>query len=172
MQDGTRGVELWNSVKAAGINYGIRAGAPNDKERIESGLVSYGADGRLQTNPCNPFEIFLGKLVNFDKIDDFVGRTALLKIKAEGPKRRRVGYVIFYDLMPSSQHSLDVLNANGEVAGILSEWIYSDRFASNIGVGMIATDIKESAGALTITLDGQPRNVEIKELPFFRFVRN
>ncbi|MDG2404188.1 MAG: glycine cleavage system protein T, partial [Paracoccaceae bacterium] len=166
LQNGTRGSELWNIVKVAGRKYGIRAGAPNDKERIESGLVSYGADGRLQTNPCNPFEISLGKLVNFDKEDDFVGRAALLKIKAEGPKRRRVGYVISYASMPSSQHSLNVLNANGDVVGILSEWIYSDRFASNLGVGMIANDIKDNAEDLIIIWDGRPLGVEIKELPF------
>merc|ERR1711966_647336 len=103
-------------------------GAPNDKERIESGLVSYGADGRLQTNPCNPFEISLGKLVNFDKEGDFVGKAALLKIQAEGPKRKRVGYVISNASIPASQHSIDVLNTNGEVVGVLSEWLYSDRF--------------------------------------------
>ena len=168
LQDGKRGIELWNIVKAAGMSYGIRAGAPNDKERIESGLVSYGADGRLQTNPCNPFEISLGKFVNFNKEDDFVGRAALLKIKAEGPKRRRVGYVISCDAIPASQHSLDVVNSKGEVVGILSEWIYSERFGSNVGVGMIINEIIDISENLNITWEGQPYRVKIKELPFIK----
>lgn len=166
LQDGARGVELWNIVKEAGAGYGIRAGAPNDKERIESGLVSYGADGRLQTNPCNPFEISLGKLVEFDKGGDFVGRSALLKIQAEGPKRRRVGYVISDPSIPASQHSVDVLDATGEAVGVLSEWIYSERVGSTIGVGMISTEIKDNAEDLSFIWDGKPQAVQIKDLPF------
>ena len=166
LQDGTRGVELWNLVKAAGAAYDICPGAPNDLERIESGLISYGADGRLQTNPCNPFEISLGKLVNFDKADDFVGKAALLKIKTEGAKRRRVGFVIAGAPMLTCEHSLDVKTKNGQIAGILSEFVYSQRFASNIGVGMIEMDVESDAQDLMIQFDGEGRQINIKPLPF------
>ena len=131
-------------------------------------MVSYGADGRLQANPCNPFEISLGKLVNFNKEDDFVGRAALLKIKAEGPKRRRVGYVISCDAIPAAQHSLDVVNSKGEVVGILSEWIYSERFGSNVGVGMIINETIDISENRNITWEGQPYRVKIKDLPFIK----
>lgn len=166
LQDGSRGVELWNIVKAAGAAYGIRPGAPNDIERLESGLVSYGADGRLQTNPCNPFEISLGKLVDFDKSDDFVGRKALLKIKKEGVKRRRVGYVISGAPIQACQHSLEVRDALGQIVGILSDFVYSPRFSRNIGVGMIAAEVADDASDLVILLDGAPRQITIKEQPF------
>lgn len=166
LQDGTRGTELWNTVKAAGVAYAIRPGAPNDLERIESGLVSYGADGRLQTNPCNPFEISLGKLVDFDKADDFVGKAALLKIKAEGVKRERVGYVITGAPILKCEHSLKVQTTMGQTVGILSEIVYSDRFSNNIGVGMISTNAVGEAQDLVIKFDGETRRVEVRVLPF------
>jgi glycine cleavage system aminomethyltransferase T len=166
LQDGTRGVELWNLVKAAGAAYDIRPGAPNDLERIESGLISYGADGRLQTNPSNPFELSIGNLVDFDKANDFVGKAALLKIKAEGAKRRRVGYVIAGAPMLSCEHSLDVKTTNGQIVGILSEFVYSKRFAKNIGVGMIAMDVESDTQDLMVQLDGKNRGINIKTLPF------
>lgn len=166
LQDGYHGTELWSIVKAAGAVYDIRPGAPNDLERIESGLVSYGADGRLQTNPCNPFEISLGKLVDFDKVGDFVGKAALLKIKADGVKRERVGYIISGAPILKCEHSLQVQTAEGRTVGILSEFIYSDRFSSNIGVGMISTDVKGSTQYLMIMLDGESRQIEIRALPF------
>jgi len=166
LQDGTRGVELWSIVKAAGAVYDIRPGAPNDLERIESGLVSYGADGRLQTNPCNPFEISLGKLVDFDKEENFVGKAALLKIKIEGAKRRRVGYVIAGTPILTCEHSLDVQTTNGQIVGVLSEFVYSHRFARNIGVGLIAMDIGSDAQDLVIQLDGEARQIDIEPLPF------
>lgn len=166
LQDGTRGGDLWNIVKSAGAAYGIRPGAPNDRERIESGLVSYGADGRLQGNPCNPFEISLGKLVDFDKGADFVGKAALLKIRDEGPKRERMGFVISGAPVQGCAHSLDILTRDGHVVGTLSDYIYSPRLASNIGVGMLSTAIDSGAGGLFINLDGNTRLIEVKELPF------
>lgn len=166
LQDVSRGVELWNIVKSAGKSYGIRPGAPNDLERIESGLVSYGADGRLQTNPCNPFEISLGKLVDFDKPGDFVGKAALLEIQAKGPQRKRVGFVIKGDLIPNCEHAVEVKNTAGETVGILSEFIYSKRFSNTIGVGMIKVDISDDAQDLRVSIDGVARIVELKTLPF------
>jgi glycine cleavage system aminomethyltransferase T len=49
LRDGGRGTELWHRVKEAGAPFGIGPGAPNDIERLESGLISYGADMRRQT---------------------------------------------------------------------------------------------------------------------------
>ncbi|WP_339854964.1 glycine cleavage T C-terminal barrel domain-containing protein [Roseovarius nubinhibens] len=146
LQDGTRGAELWQMVKAAGAPYGIRPGAPNDLERIESGLVSYGADGRLQVNPCNPFEIGLGALVDFDKPEDFVGREALLRLHREGAARRRVSYVIDGAPIQGFEHGLPVLTGQGTPVGVLSEAVYSQRFSANIGVGMISTQMDEATG--------------------------
>ncbi|WP_323769577.1 glycine cleavage T C-terminal barrel domain-containing protein [Antarctobacter sp.] len=166
LQDGSRGHELWQRVKAAGAAYGIRPGAPNDIERLESGLVSYGADGRLQVNPCNPFEISLGKLVDFDSPDDFVGKAALLKIKAEGAKRRRVGFVIAGAPLLGCQHSLHVQTTDGKVVGVLSEFAYSRRFSKNIGVGMMSTEIESASQDLIIDLDGVGREINVEELPF------
>jgi aminomethyltransferase len=163
--DGTRGGELWQCVKEAGAAYGIRPGAPNDLERIESGLVSYGADGRLQVNPCNPFEISLGKLVDFDK-GDFVGKAALLRIQAEGVKRHRVGYVISGHPIVHFGHPVEVRNTAGEACGILSEAVYSTRFNATIGVGMIATSLPEGLQGLQVLLNGEARRLDIRPLPF------
>ncbi len=163
--DGTRGGELWQCVKDTGARYGIRPGAPNDLERIESGLVSYGADGRLQTNPCNPFEISLGKLVDFDK-GDFVGKAALQRIQAEGVKRQRVGYVISGQPIVHFGHPVEVRNTAGEACGILSEAVYSTRFKANIGVGMIAAPLAKGPQALRAVINGDTRRLDIRPLPF------
>lgn len=164
LQDGSRGTELWNIVKAAGKDHDIGPGAPNDLERLENGLVSYGADGRLQTNPCNPFEIGLGKLVDFDAPDDFVGKDALLRIRAQGVKRRRVQYRIDGPRIDACEQSLPVTSASGQTVGILSEIAYSKRFAGNIGVGMISNDVSDLANDLMIEVGGRIRRVEISSV--------
>jgi glycine cleavage system aminomethyltransferase T len=166
LQDGSRGDELWQRVKTSGAVYGIRPGAPNDIERLESGLVSYGADGRLQTNPCNPFEISLGKLVDLEKPFDFVGKAALLKIKAEGAKRRRVGFVIAGEPLFGCQHSVQVHRKDGRAVGVLSEFTYSPRFSKNIGLGMISTEIENDLQGLVVQIDGVTRKITVEDLPF------
>lgn len=166
LQDGTKGGDLWRIVKKAGAPYGIRPGAPNDLERIESGLVSYGADGRLQTNPCNPYEISLGKLVDLDRSDDFVGKAALAKIKAQGVIRQRVGFMVSGAPVQSFEHPLQVTTKAGNAAGVLSEVVHSIRFGGNIGVGMMDVAYLDGDYDLVVTLGGIECDVVIKPLPF------
>jgi len=164
LQDGSRGSELWQLVKEAGAESGIVPGAPNDIERLESGLLSYGADARLQVNPCNPFEVGLDKLIDLDGDEDFVGKRALIAIKAAGVKRRLVGFYIDGKPVSGSRHPLPVMNGDNK-AGIITEMVYSPRLKNNIALGLVAlADIGQSS--LTVIVDGMPRGLRITELPF------
>lgn len=166
LQDATRGTELWNIVKEAGLPYGIRPGAPNDVERIESGLLSYGADCRLQTIPCNPFEMSLGKLIDFEKDGDFVGKAALKAITAQGISRERIGFHLSGDPITKWEHPINVQTSDGKAVGVLCEAVFSPRFGKNLGIGLLSTEISENTTDLTITLDKQPRSVQAIPLPF------
>ncbi len=74
--DSERGTELWNKVKAAGQPFGIGPGAPNYIERLESSLLSIGADTLWDSDP---FEAGLDKMLDLDRDDDFIGKAALEK---------------------------------------------------------------------------------------------
>src|SRR5690606_18871493 len=67
LRDARRGADLYWRVKEAGARHGIVSSAPSDIERVESGLLSYGADAR---GGVNPFEAGLGAFVNLDRPDD------------------------------------------------------------------------------------------------------
>ena len=162
--DDTRGQELWDRVKSAGAPFDIGPGAPNDTERLESGLVSYGADCRRQSEPANPFEMGLGAFVHLDREDDFVGKAALAKIKADGIKRRRAGLVIEGPAMGGNENPLD-LTLDGNVVGRLHELTYSPRLKETIGVGVVSTDVAFDAG-LTLEAPDGTRSVRLAELPF------
>ena len=107
---GDRGYELWiptegalaawDTIWAAGQGYGIYPVGIRamDVCRVEGGLILVEADytsARHVTAPelkYSPFEIGLGRLVDFGKPSDFVGRRALvLEQQAGGPPRRLVG---------------------------------------------------------------------------------
>jgi len=80
LMDHSRGSELWDKVKQAGSAFDIGPGAPNDTERLESGLISYGADMRWQTHRATPFEMGMSALVDLEAGHDFVGRSALAEL--------------------------------------------------------------------------------------------
>jgi len=167
LRDGARGRELWDIVKAAGAAFGIGPGAPNDVERLESGLLSYGADARAQTRPANPFELGLGKLVDLDRDADFIGKQALLKVRAEGARRRLSGFVIDGDPVPGSQHPLPLMRHDARV-GSISEMAYSPRLRRNIGIGLVSNSVPEDDASLTVTVGATARKATLAGLPFIR----
>lgn len=91
LRDSTRGDELWEAIMSAGAAYGIAPASPSRIRRIEAGILDYRVDIDLQTNP---YEIGLGRLVNLDTADDFVGKSALQQIQANGVQRNLVGVEI------------------------------------------------------------------------------
>ena len=78
LRDGTRGYDLWKRVFEAGKDDDIGPGTPNYIERLESGLISFGADTDAKTNP---FELGMDRFVDLDQKNDFVGKDALIHIK-------------------------------------------------------------------------------------------
>ncbi|MGR3796124.1 glycine cleavage system protein T [Vannielia sp. SX4] len=157
LRDGSKGVELWQRVKAAGQPFGIGPGAPNDTERLESGLISYGADMRRQCQPANPFEMGFGAMVNLDAGHDFIGRAALERIKAEGWTRERRMLEIEGAPVEGNAHPLPLLLDGAEV-GTLFEMAHSRRLEINIAHGMLPRDLPEGA-TVTVTLPDGPRRV-------------
>jgi aminomethyltransferase len=92
-------VDVWDALWEAGQPHGIRPAGIRalDVSRVEAGLILIEADytsarhAISQEQMYSPFEIALGRLVDFGK-PAFVGRHALeLEQRAGGPPRRLVG---------------------------------------------------------------------------------
>ena len=103
----TKAVVVWDALMKAGRAFGLRPAGmvALDVVRLEAGLILLEVDytsARHAMNPdqhYSPFEIGLGRLVNFDK-GDFVGRLALEREqRSGGPARRLVGLQLdWYDI--------------------------------------------------------------------------
>jgi aminomethyltransferase len=97
--DADAALELWDAIWAAGEPHGIRPAGIRalDVARVEAGLILIEAEytsarhAISQEQMYSPFELGLGRLVDFRK-PAFVGRRALdLEQKRGGPPRRLVG---------------------------------------------------------------------------------
>ena len=163
LQEPEHGYALWDAVMEAGAPHDIGPGAPNYIERVESGLISMGADTDPQTNP---YELGMGKLVDVDQEQDFIGKQALAEIRADGPSRTFLGFIIDGDPFPAANKGWWHLYSDGEYVGRVSAGAYSPRFKSNIGLGLVSVDFAEPGTELTVHTEFGTQNACVTQLPF------
>jgi glycine cleavage system aminomethyltransferase T len=163
LQDGSRGDELWTLVAEAGSSYGIGPGTPNYIERIESGLISYGAD---TDDASNPFELGLGKFIDIDQAHDFAGKQALHALREAGVTRRFMGLLIDGDPFAGTNEAPWQLTwRGGDDAGYASASAYSPRVKSNIAVAMVRSEVIEAAAPVKVHTGAGDLDARVVELP-------
>jgi aminomethyltransferase len=173
---------IWEALSAAGATAGlVPAGlAARDTLRLEAGMPLYGNE----LGPdVTPFEAGLGRVVKFDKPDDFVGRSALLARASAGPDRvlvgltiqsRRVarhGYPVFLDGVeagtvtsgapsPTLGHPIAMAYLTGSPGAVLA--------GGSGGNDAAATDGPPRADAvLTVGIRGEAVPARLTDLPFY-----
>ena len=146
LRDGSRGVDLWERVMEAGKPYRIAPTGPSDIRRIEAGILNYGIDMTLENNP---YEVGLGWMVNLKQQADFIGREALERIKAEGPKRRSVGVEIGGEPLDLNMTRWPVRREGREI-GFVTSAVYSPRLERNIGYAMLPAEHAAEGTELTV----------------------
>jgi aminomethyltransferase len=160
--DPARGVELWNHVIEAGGAYDIAPTGPSDIRRIEAGILNYGIDMTLATNP---YEVGLERLVNLDKAEDFIGRDALRRIAEKGVERKLAGIDIAGPRLDLNMTRWAVRSGSVPLGEVTSA-VYSPRLAKNIGYAMVPTSHALAGTQVTVdTIDGE-RLATVVAMPF------
>ena len=136
LRDGRYGDRLWETVLAAGEPFGIVVTGPSDINRVEAGILAYRSDMDLGTNP---YEVGLGHLVDLDTPDDFIGKSALTRIRDEGVSRTLVGVEILGDPLPEPYEARWPVTADEATIGDVTVAVYSPRLGKNIGYAIVAT---------------------------------
>jgi sarcosine dehydrogenase len=137
---------LWEAGQAFGItNVGYRA---IDTLRMEKGYLYWSSD---ITPDYTPFEAGLGFRVSVKK-GDFIGRDALLKAKAEGPKQRLCTFTL--ERFAGAVGGECILR-NGKVLGVTTSANFGHTIGKPIAYGYIP--IEETAHHdFTIEVFGEP----------------
>ena len=156
--DPSRGVELWDRVMAAGKPHGLVPTGPSDIRRIEAGILNYGIDMTLDTNP---YELGLERLVDLYKPLDFIGREALRKIKERPLKKKLVGLEI-----EGSPMDLNMTRYPVRPAGHVTSAVYSPRLAKNIGYALVPAKYSSLGTRLEIEAPDGARGATVVTLPF------
>lgn len=162
LRDGTKGGALWDRVMEAGRPFGIVPTGPSDIRRIEAGILNYGIDITLSENP---YEVGLGRLVNLDKSEPFIGREALSRIEKQGVTRRLVGVELAGDRLDLNMTRWPVLQG-GESVGAVTSAVYSPRLRRNIGYAMVPAAHADLGSTFTVVTSDGERQATVVEMPF------
>jgi aminomethyltransferase len=157
---------VWDTVLAEGERFGIMAcglGA-RDTLRLEAGMPLYGNELDLETNP---FEAGLGRVVKFDRAADFVGRTALERVAAEGPRKQLVGMVVRGRGIARHGYAISMPGDEAQV-GVVTSGAPSPTFGTPIAMGYVPPE----AAAVGTMVEIEVRNARVEAeqvaLPFYK----
>jgi aminomethyltransferase len=156
--------ECWDAVLAAGRDGGlvpVGLGA-RDTLRLEAGMPLYGNELDRTTTP---FEAGLGRVVKLSKPGDFVGRTALEKAAADGPRRSLVGLVLRERGI--ARHGYPVLDADGPT-GVVTSGTMSPTLGTAIAMAYVAPRHAEPGTMLAVEIRGARVAAEVVPLPFYK----
>ncbi len=164
LRDGSKGDLLWETIMAAGLEFGLKPGHTSSIRRIEGGMLSYHADADMSTNP---FELGFDRLVNLDMEADFIGKAALRRIKEEGVSRKQIGLIIDGDPLTGPNTTFWEINSGGNVIGKVTSAVYSPRLEQNIALAMVSAEHANIGAEVEVVTKSGPVRATICERPFY-----
>jgi aminomethyltransferase len=125
--------QLWDKILSDKRVKPIGLGA-RDTLRLEMGYSLYGQD--MDKN-ITPLEAGLGNFIDWEK--EFIGKEALLKLKANGLLRRMVSFAA--DSRRSPRHNYRIIYKDKDVGSVTSG-SFSPSLGIGIGMGYVGLDLK------------------------------
>jgi len=168
LEDHEQGDALFDALLNTGKPYGVAPGAVNQTRRIESGILSWGVDMGIDENP---YQVGLGRLVELENDNHFIGRAALEKIKDQQIEKTLVGLLVDGSPLEANESPWN-LYSNGKNVGKLTSLSYSPRLEKNIALGLVSKDFSEVGTELSVTTWDGERNLYVSGLPFLPKLQN
>jgi dimethylsulfoniopropionate demethylase len=156
------GTALYDALMAAGEPDDIGPGCPNQIERIEAGLLSYGND---VTRADTALEAGLAQYCSLDAPIEAIGIEALRRQAAAGVTRQVGGLLIEGEPIRSQRNPWPIIGGGKQVGHVTSA-IWSPRLGSNVALGMIAVDHGTIGSRVMIESPDGERSATVSALPF------
>lgn len=155
-----RALDLWDALVEAGRPHGLLVTGPNGVRVVEQGI----SDTAYATNShMNPIEAGMGHLLDLDG-EPFVGRDALLRVRANGPARRTIGLLADGDPFPWMEQHWPI-TVEGREVGVARWAVWSFALERNIAIALVDVRIGDDAPFVIRAPDGD-RRARIHPIPF------
>ena len=157
------GEQLWKALWEAGAEYGLKnigLGA-RDTLRLEKGFCLYGND---IDDTTSPLEAGLGWITKFAEGKEFIDRPLLERQKAEGLKRRLVGFRMVERGVP--RHGYELAAPDGTVIGHVTSGTMSPCLKVGIGMGYVDAAHAKAGSEIAVVIRGKAVKAEVVKIPF------
>ncbi|MFZ5470640.1 MAG: glycine cleavage system aminomethyltransferase GcvT [Myxococcota bacterium] len=154
---------LWFALLEEGKRDGlVPAGlGARDSLRTEMKYALYGND---IDDTHTPLEAGLGWIVKWDKAD-FVGKEALAKQKAEGVRRKLVGFVLTESGIPRPHYPI---LKDGKQVGEVTSGTMGPSVKKAIGIGYVPTELSTEGSTFHVEIRGRPVAAQVVKTPFWK----
>lgn len=155
---------VWDAILDAGKPMGavpVGLGA-RDTLRLEAGMPLYGHELGPDTTP---FEAGLGRVVKLAKEGDFVGRAALEKASAEGPRKLLVGLVVRGRGIARQGYGVF---ADDRRIGVVTSGTQSPTLGLPIAMAYVTPSEAQPGTIVGVGIRDQRVQAEVVPLPFYR----
>jgi aminomethyltransferase len=152
---------IWDAIFKAGSSQGIKPvglGA-RDTLRLEMGYCLYGND---IDDTTSPLEAGLGWITKFTK--DFTSKQIFEKQKAEGVKRKLVGFEMVDKGIPRNHY--EIKDQDGNVIGHVTSGTQSPSLGKAIGMGYVLTKFSTIDSEIFIGVRDKMLKAKVVKLPF------
>jgi aminomethyltransferase len=162
--DGRAAATVWDALMSAGNAEGlvpVGLGA-RDTLRLEAGMPLYGNELGPDTTP---FEAGLGRVVAFGTEGEFVGRGALERAQAAGPRQKLVGVVVRGRGI--ARHGYEVFVGERR-SGVVTSGTQSPTLGEPIAMAYVMPADSEPGTIVTIGIRDRRVPAEVVSLPFYK----
>ena len=155
--------DVWDTILERGRTAGVLPAGlgARDATRLEAALRLYGND---MDETVNPYEAGLGWTVKLDK-GDFIGRDALVAVKADGPRRTMVG--LKSDPANILRHGAAV-SSSGRRIGTITSGTHSFFLGHPIALALVEAASLRVGDRVAAEVRGREAQAEVVRLPFYR----
>jgi aminomethyltransferase len=153
--------KIWNAIFEIGKPQGLKPiglGA-RDTLRLEMGYCLYGND---IDDATTPLEGGLGWITKFTK--DFTARPILEKQKAEGIKRKLVGFEMIERGIP--RHGYEIVDEQGNKIGEVTSGTQAPSLGKAIGLGYVQKDFSSIDSKIFIKIRDKQVEAKVVKSPF------
>lgn len=153
--------KIWDAIFEAGKASGIKPvglGA-RDTLRLEKAFCLYGND---IDDTTNPLEAGLGWITKFTK--EFTAKSIIEKVKADGVKRKLVGFEMIDRGIP--RHDYKIKDAAGNEIGKVSSGTQSPSLQKAIGLGYVTVEHSAFDSEIFVEVRDKLLKAKVVKVPF------
>jgi aminomethyltransferase len=157
--------KMWNAMMEAGAEFGIRPcglGARNTL-RLEAGMPLYGHE---ISDTINVLESFVDRWLKLDK-GEFLGREALLALKAGGGPQRKVVALEMVD-RGIGRDGYPVLSLDGEEIGVITSGSPAPFLKTNIAYALVPASVAASGADVLVQVRANQVRAKQVPAPFYK----